>query len=164
MSTDIHVYVERKNEDGNWEYLTVYSKDSKTNEYKDAEWRLFMRDYNLFDWLTANVSDKMPYPRDVPKDMSNTVKEKYDAGIDPNNGVNYYYNATWFDWVELCMLSEYCGMMPIDEDYNVETEEYDVVMGNPSKRFVRTIEMILAANDVYFPMPGEIRVVVWFDN
>lgn len=39
------------------------------------------------------------------------------------------------------------------------TNKYNVV-----RPFVNTIDMILEAYGIYYPKPGEVRIVIWFDN
>lgn len=159
MGTDIHLYVEHYNKESKrWDSLSLYKKSS---EDKFSPVDIYDgRDYELFDLLAGVRSMIAPFvlPRGVPDDMSCEVFKAYGDG-------QYYHTPTWYDW---CELQAYERMMvnSCKEITNVEYDDDDDA-NSLCKRldgFMNDIEKVLNAYDIYYPKPGDIRIVMWFDS
>ena len=151
MGTDIHLYVEHYNKESKrWDSLSLYKKFS---EDKFSPVDIYDgRDYELFGLLTGVRSMIAPFvfPRGVPDDMSCKVSKAYGDG-------QYYHTPTWYDY---CELQAYERIF--DNEYDDEDDTNSL-----RKRldgFMNDIEKVLNAYDIYYPKPGDIRIVMWFDS
>lgn len=188
MAADIHLYVEHYNKESKrWENISLYKKSS---ECKFSPVDIYDgRDYELFGLLAGvrSMIDPFVLPRGVPNDMSCEVSKVYGDG-------KYWHTPTWYDYCELqayeYMMTDSCEeiakrdkkiaelektikrmsqFIPSDNEEelydNVECDVCDVI--DLCKRlhgFVNDIEMVLNAYDIYYPKPGDIRIVMWFDS
>lgn len=139
MGADIHLYVEHYNKESKrWDSLSLYKKSS---EDKFSPVDIYDgRDYELFGLLAGVRSMIAPFvlPRGVPDDMSCEVSKAYEDG-------QYYHTPTWYDWCEL--------------------QTYERIFDNERlDGFMNDIEKVLNAYDIYYPKPGDIRIVMWFDS
>lgn len=183
MGCDIHTYVEHYNKESKrWENLSLYKKDKdgtfSTIDIYDG------RDYELFGILAGvrGTAGSFVMPRGVPDDLSCEVSNKYGDG-------EYFHTPTWYDY---CELNAYEYMMhdsykelrekskkieqlenqfrhmtefvPREEDAIIEDDydEYDIA--DRFVGFMNCIRTVLDAYELWYPKPGEVRVVMWFDN
>lgn len=156
MGTDIHSYVDRKNEDGKWETLRLYTK-TVDNEYVDKTWEITDdRNYALFEKLAGvrGFVSPMVDLRGLPKDLTNLEMKDYYGENGEDKGC--WHSETWYDYCELCALAQTPGAISDDED---DEEPY-----NPVAEYLAKVNAILQAYDVYYPNPGEVRIVMWFDS
>lgn len=154
MGTDIHLYVEHYNKESKrWDSLSLYKKSSEDKfslvDIYDG------RDYELFSLLAGVRSMIAPFvsPRGVPDDMSCEVSKAYGDG-------QYYHTPTWYDWCELQTYER-----AYERIFDKYDDEYDT--NSLCKRldgFMNDIEKVLNAYDIYYPKPGDIRIVMWFDS
>lgn len=163
MGADIHVYVEYK-KDGKWNHLGLWLQKEDGFKFHNV---YDNRDYLLFSKLAGVRGPEEPfvYPRGLPEDLSDFVKEEYAKGknedYDPNkeNGFfnieNYYHSATWYDYVELDLLAQTPRAM---------VEDWDGKKYNILNLFIDRVTMLLDFYNIYVPRPGEVRVVMWFDS
>lgn len=161
MGTDIWSYLERKNhETGDWEYITLYKKDGDAFE----PIRLYDgRDYEMFNKLAAarciwGEDDTFTPCRGVPKDMSPEVAEIYGDGDD-------FHSATWYDLIELRLYAKTPEAQVVeDEIYDEEGNIVETKTRNVLDGLLESINLTLDAYHIWFPNPGDVRVVMWFDS
>lgn len=90
--------------------------------------------------------------------MSDEVKKEYRNG-------EWYFGETWYDYCELNLYADTNKAFENEEVYDVNSGTYYVTNKyNVVRPFVDTIDMILEAYGIYYPKPGEVRIVIWFDN
>lgn len=188
MGCDIHVFCERYNKESKrWENLSLYKKNEggtfkEVNVYDG-------RDYQLFGLLAGVRSIINPFviPRGIPDDLSCEVSKKYGDG-------EYYHTSTWYDYCELnayeYMMCDSCKeikkrdqkideleiqiknmsqFIPHDEDTgyfddDIEYEDEGSKLYERFEGFMDCIRSVLNAYDMWYPKPGEIRIVMWFDS
>ena len=170
MSVDIHCFVESYDKESN-EWNEEYFIDGQSNEkipvYDD-------RDYGLFGVLAGVRSGfrGLVEPRGLPDDLSDEVKEEWNDGE--------FFGETWYDYCELkayvnsivscseairqivhvnekdCMLDDILGDMQDGDMLYVITEMESLV------DFMQHINYALSGYDKV-PVPGDVRIVMWFD-
>lgn len=147
------------------------------------------RDYELFGVLAGVRCTVAPFvqPRGIPDNLSCEVKNEYGDG-------DWYHTPTWYDYCELNayshMLSDSTKELKrknneikelrkkieefkhdaddahyVDEDIeylDYYDEEYDVAGRLAS--FISCIDVVLEAYYIYYPNPGDVRVVMWFNS
>lgn len=151
MGTDIHLYVEHYNKESKrWDSLSLYKKSSEDKFFPVDIYD--GRDYELFGLLAGvrSIIASFVFSRGVPDDMSCEVSKAYGDG-------QYYHTPTWYDW---CELQTYERIF--DNEYDDEDD-----INSLCKRldgFMNDIEKVLNAYDIYYPKPGDIRIVMWFDS
>lgn len=142
MGVDIVTCIERK-KNGKYELLSLYKKTADgfvpVQFYTD-------RNYELFDKLAGRYDDSFPYPRGLPKDISDSTQNEYRFEED--------ISTTWYDYVELKLLAKTKDAIVRNSDTG---KKYNVL-----NNFVDRINFVLEANGVYFPDPGDVRVIVGF--
>lgn len=151
MGCDIYLYVEHYNKESKlWENLFLYKKSSE-GEFLPVD-IYDGRDYELFGLLAGVRSMIAPFvfPRGVPDDMSCEVSKAYGDG-------QYYHTPTWYDW---CELQAYERIF--DNEY--DDEDDTISLCERLNGFMNDIEKVLNAYDIYYPKPGDIRIVMWFDS
>ena len=151
MGTDIHVYIEaRNNKTNKWERVNVYKK-TEDNTFEPVDVYPY-RSYNLFSLLAGVRGWHEPFvsPRGLPADLSEEVMaewKKYE---------NEWHTPSYYDITELVA---YLRSLPPDNE-----EEDDYSHSNMST-FVHNIEQVLDWNGYYGNYnPGHVRVVFWFDS
>lgn len=179
MGCDIHAYIEVKNPDTDgWEFLSLYKKadgEVKPIDFYDG------RDYILFGKLAgvrAIGVDPIAPRRGLPESLSEEVKTFY------NEGEGYFHSETWYDFAELRAAAGYNQEMykhlfdeivgyfeGLDADAITDTEEYITEMLREERdnmerlrEFVADIERVLDAYWFFNTDPGQIRIIMWFDN
>ncbi len=151
MGTDIHLYVEHYNKESKrWDSLSLYKKSSEDKFFPVDIYD--GRDYELFGLLAGVRSIIAPFvfSRGVPDDMSCEVSKAYGDG-------QYYHTPTWYDW---CELQTYERIF--DNEYDDEDDTNSLCKRLDG--FMNDIEKVLNAYDIYYPKPGDIRIVMWFDS
>lgn len=193
MGMDIHVFVERRNKrTGAWESLCTYSKEDD-GSYTPCPVYVG-RNYELFELLgSGRGSFRYPSysyghlvaNRGLPNDPSPDVVEEWGDGAG-------YFSATWYDFCELDayggMLNEFDKTVRrknrkiadlenqlkkfltnesendiIDYD-EYEEEDEEATVSDSLSNFVDNIREVIGAYHIYNPMPGDVRIVIWFDN
>lgn len=157
MGVDIHIFVEAYNKEKKaWEYKTLYRKDC--DKFEDVCEILDGRDYKLFGRLAGVRSAVSPFvkPRGLPDDLSDEVKNEY------GNGEGYFCE-TWYDYCELNLYADTDKAFEEEEEHWIAAKKYTTDRYNVVRPFVDKIDMILDAYGVYYPKPGEVRIVMWFD-
>lgn len=160
MGADIHIYVEKLNDNNEWEYIYMKDKDGDT-----VTW--YPRDYTLFG-LLAEVRregyDDLTKVRGLPYNMSDEVNQAYEEYKDD------YHSATWYMLSELDSMKQYLIMkreniilsnLLAQEEKVQLKEEYESIIGSLTS-FCNAIEFICSTNFTY--SPDKARVIVWFDN
>ena len=190
MGCDIHVFCERYNKESKrWENLSLYKKNeggtfNEVNVYDG-------RDYQLFGLLSGVRSIINPFviPRGIPDDLSCEVSKKYGDGEYYHTST--WYDYCELNAYEYMMCDSYkeikkrdqkidelekqikrmTQFIPRDEDGNElfddDVEYEDDELPDLSKRlvgFMNCVRTVLDAYDVWYPEPGEIRIVMWFDS
>ncbi len=144
MGVDIVTCIERKKDD-KYELLSLYKKTADgfvpIQFYTD-------RNYELFDKLMGRYDDddSFPYPRGLPKDIGDSTQNEYCFEED--------INTTWYDYVELKLLAKTKDAIVKNFDTG---KKYNVL-----NNFVNKIDFVLEANGVYYPNPGDIRIIIGF--
>ena len=191
MGADIHVTIEMRNkETGEWEALHLYKKNDDGefqpclvyNGRNSELFGLLANAGNIFIYPPVNNGSLVPL-RGLPDDLSPYTKERYGDG-------QYYYNETWYDYCELESYAELLGDMnkhikkrdkrihELEEEVrNLKDEEegeydwylelYDEDENNAIdylQGFVGCISRVLDAYWIWNPSPGQVRVIMWFDN
>ena len=157
MGADNCVFTERKNkETGKWENIDLYRKTDDSFKLTSC---FTNRDYELFALLAGvrgNV-EPMVYPRGVPEDLSPEVQKIWDEGKDE------FHSATWYDFVELS-LREKAGEGKIPDYFSDDCDDENPPMRDALAPLVNAVDQILDMNWIFYPKPGEVRIVMWFDS
>lgn len=160
MGTDIHTNIEVFNKKTRkWERKALYYKDDD-GSFKETWTLLDNRNYILFGKLAGIRTTEKPfvYPRGLPDDLSDETNALYGDGF-------YYHTPTWYDYCELCLYSQTENAFVTNDLYDVEKDEYVLHdKWNVVEPFIAAINMILEAYGVYYPDPGDVRIVMWFDS
>lgn len=162
MGADIHVFVQNKSEKTNheWTTLKLYKKNLRTGEFEEAETNLESRDYNLFSFLAGvrgcyePIDDLRGWPQEnITPDVLDYMYYKDEDS--EGRGEEWLHSYTWYDYTELKLFAR-----------TSEAEIWidDIKKYNPVKRFVEDIDVILDAYWIWNPKPGEVRVLIAFDN
>lgn len=157
MAININVCVEAFNKKTNkWEYKALYKK----NDVGMFETAYILEEQNssLFSRLatTSVLEEPFVYPRGLPDDLSDETKERYGDG-------SWFFDETWYDYCELNLYSDTAKAFVEEHEYDVESDEYVVVdKYNVARPFVDKIDLILEAYNIYYPKPGEVRIIMWF--
>lgn len=144
---------------GKWERKTLYYK-TDNGEFLEAWTLLNSRNYELFGKLAGirSIEEPFVYPRGLPDDLSDEVKKEYGNG-------EWYFGETWYDYCELNLYADTNKAFENEEVYDADNGTYYVTNKyNVVRPFIDTIDMILEAYGIYYPKPGEVRIVIWFDN
>lgn len=169
MGADIHVYLEAKNEKGDWEYIYVSDKNNDKITY-------YHRNYLLFGMLAKvrSISD-CPYTKDfrgLPSDVTEEVIKEYNGDC--------YHSATWYSMAELKLIYEW-AKQKYDDDKNTqllwklncttfEPDVYEDILEMFEEHeyefyaisnFLDFCEFIFDCNWIF---SDEKRVIIWFDN
>lgn len=163
MGCDIYLYVEHYNKESKrWENLFLYKKSSE-GEFLPVD-IYDGRDYDLFGLLAGvrSIIDPFVFPRGVPDDMSCEVSKAYGDG-------QYYHTPTWYDYCELqayerMMVNSCKEIAKFDDDVEYDDEDDTNSLRKRLDGFMNDIEKVLNAYDIYYPKPGDIRIVMWFDS
>ena len=189
MGCDIHLYVERYNKESKrWENLSFYKKSSECKflpvDIYDG------RDYGLFGLLAGarSMIDPFVFQRGVPDDMSCEVSKAYGDGRYWHTPTWYDYcelQAYEYMMTDACeeiakkdkkinelekTIKRMPQFIPRDEEEELYDDvECDIDDDEPDlcerlQSFVGDIEKVLNAYDIYYPKPGEVRVIMWFDS
>lgn len=147
MGCDLHGFVERKNQEGQWEYVPGFSP---------FDWR----SYGLYGWLAGvrNYSAVPPLakPRGVPPDASAYLKEKYRD--------DDYHSASWVSLAEM-LAFDYDALV---EDRRVSTATTGAATCAPGEGETMTYRAFLGKR--FFEDLDKLkeleagRVVFWFDS
>lgn len=168
---DINVYVESYDkQSGKWE--EEYWWDAKHNKKVPV---YDGRDYGLFGILAGvrSNSDSLVEPRGIPDDLSDSVKKEWDNG-------DCFFGATWYDYCELdayvYSLSNSSKIIKLllgedDEDYMkvnfcgvdlADDIRYNLEQIESLEDFMWCINYVICGYDDKI-MPGDVRIVMWFD-
>ena len=160
MGTDIHTNIEVFNKKTDkWERKALYYKDDDES-FKEAWTVLDDRNYELFGRLAGIRTTEKPfvYPRGLPDNLSDETKKLYGNG-------SWYHGATWYDYCELCSYSQTERAIVEYELYNADLDEYIMTdRWNAVEPFIDAIDKVLEAYGIYYPDPGDVRIVIWFDS
>ena len=170
MGADIHVYMEYKNENSEWEYLYIQDQNGDKVDWYD-------RNYTLFG-LLADVRAQFDCPytnsyRGIPSDASAEVTEQYEEYAD------IWHTPTWYSMSELQLISAWIenyknkienkfnilnaqNKISLDDinELNYELEEI-ADMQDAIDNFINFCSLIANIN---FKQFNELRVIIWFDN
>lgn len=122
------------------------------------------RDYELFG-LLAGVRcmdiDTLVENRGLPEKLADEIYEQYYCFDDEGNDCSpYWHNPTWYDITEL---RAFCDSKKI-EAYDEYTSDGWTPLSERFRRFVYDINQTLNAYWIWYPNPGEVQVVMWFDS
>lgn len=169
MGTDIHVMVERYNRKENkWENVSIYTKSSN-GEFKVVDIYIG-RNYHLFGMLAGvrgSYDETLVGLRGLPDDISDDVKKYWDDYSD------CWHSATWYDYCELRAYED--TMKKLDkcmkelvllrsEDSECDDLDDDISGYDCLNDFMNSIRFVMDAYKIWYPCPGEVRVIVWFDS
>ena len=187
MGCNLWAYVEQHDKKtGAWKYLSLYKKN-KDDTYDDV-FMYASRDYELFGMLAGVRSFNSPFvdKRGVPDDMSEELNEKYGDGRN-------WHSSTWYDYCELKAYSRMLNKsektikrlenevlelgkrvrdLSPKEDDDTSVDWWDFDRDDDDERsdaerlsyFVACIDDLLMIYHVYKIMPGDIRIVMWFNS
>ena len=158
MSRTPFYWIEKKNrETGKWEDVNLYVQ--KNGEYKPWEWDTGNADYALFDLLFEKFDGAA---RRIPNDLGPSAARFFDepdpeiwgdAEYDKRRGTR---NA-WYDLVELRLLAKTKEAMVYNVWFEENPDEPEYING--LSNFLTQIEFICDANDIWYPAPGEVRII-----
>lgn len=167
MGVDINVFIESYDkQSGKWEEECWCDCNYKKLPVYDR------RDYGLFGILAGVRSDSgsLVEPRGIPDDLSDSVKEEWGDG-------KCSFGATWYDYCELdayvYSLSNSAKIIKLlmNEDY-VEVNfcgvdfaddiRYNLKQIESLEYFMRCINDVICGYDDVI-IPGDVRIVMWFD-
>lgn len=164
MGTDIHVNLEVRNKESQtWEDLSLYIKNRQTNEFHRVEC-YSGRDYELFGLLAgiyrSNV-EPLVDTRGLPDDLAPETHERfYCFDEDGEDCSPYWHDVTWYDMAEL---RAYCDSARIEKYDETELAGF-TPLSERFRRFVYSLQEVLDHYWIYYPRPGDARVVLWFDS
>ena len=148
MGCDLHGFVERKNEEGQWEYVPGFAP---------FDWR----SYGLYGWL-ANVRNysavpPIAKPRGLPVDVCAYLRTEYTEDSD-------CHSASWVSLEELLEF-DYDAVV---EDRRVSTKHTGAATCAPGEGVTMPYREFLG-KDFFTELEklkelGAGRVVFWFDN
>ena len=161
MGTDIHTNIEVRNHTtGKYERKALYAKKDD-GSYEEAWQLLDDRNYHLFGKLAGVRSYDFPFvsPRGLPDDPSDETLELYEKERD------WIHNVTWYDYCELSLYAAGEHAYVDDVEYDEENKEYVTTdRYNVVEPYLNSIRMVLESYEVYYPRPGDARIVIWFDS
>lgn len=150
MGTDIHVYVETRENDGKWQIVPVYTVykyvDDKTPHIASP---YNGRDYDLFEWLKDSFG-----VRGIPSDACDYVTNEYD---------DEYFDPSW---ATLASLKSQYNKIPKKIIVDYDEENNKPIKGKNElrlrvKSFIRSIEYFV---DIYgYYNEDEVRIIFWYD-
>ena len=171
MGTDIHVFVEQRNTNGEWEYCGLYDcyRNSVYN-FTTNDWErnlvvepanIFnIRNYDLFNLLTGRWDGYEDYSivpwHGKPEDMS---EEVYEMTLDPETGEpgQYYFNFNYLTITELETVFETLYLRrKVSKD---EKAKY-----NTFKPFFDIVTNAVWQSQNHNAGHNDTRIVYWFDN
>ena len=154
MSRTPLYWIEKKNEEtGKWEDVNIYLKDG--DEYKPWMWDTGNADYNLFELLFEKFDGAH---RRVPEDLAPSARKFFDEDEDDFYGdVRNSTTNTWYDLVELRLLHKTKDAIVANEYYGEFDDEPEYINGLDN--FIDIVNMICNANGIWYPKPGEVRVI-----
>lgn len=166
MGTDIHVKIQAraKNSD-EWNYITLYRKNLGTGEMESIDCYTG-RDYELFDLLSSvgrSHVDCLVEPRGLPEKLAPEIHEQfYCFDEDGEDCSPYWHSTTWYDITEL---RAFCDSSKIDQHSVYEDIGAEFTpLAERFRRFVYDINQTLDAYWIWYPNPGEVQVIMWFDS
>ncbi len=155
MSRTPRFFIEKKNEDDGWDDVNLYIKN-KDGEYEPVWIDTGNADYELFDLIFEDFDGAY---RSLPYNLGPTASEYFDK--DDGDGLPPMRKAaktTWYDYVELNLLAQTEKAMVTD--YEAEPNENGAYPKyNALAALVDKINFIVAENQIYFPKPGEVRIL-----
>lgn len=159
MGCDIHFYVERRTKDG-WEYVEPpkgfdvehekwlgYAKahgyaHGPPSFYSDRNYRLF----GILAGVRDPTVDPIAPPREVPDDMSITVRKAHDP--------RYHHSHSWLTLAEI-LGHDWEQRPPCRYDPEVDESLAEQV----GDFYTKTLPALKKLGD-----PADVRVVFWFDS
>lgn len=189
MGCDIHLFCERYNKESKrWENLSLYKKND--NGTFDAVDVYIGRDYELFGLLAGVRSYTNPFviPRGIPDDLSCEVAKEYGSGEYFHTPTWYDYcelHAYEYMMRDSCreikqrddkikeleeQIKQMTQFIPRDEDgnelfdYDIEYEDDEPKLYERLVDFMNCTRTVLDAYNIWYPNPGEVRIVIWFDS
>lgn len=142
MSRSPFYFIEKRNDQGEWENVYLYTKD-KDGNYDPWMWDTGNADENLFSLIFDQLDGShRALPRDLAPDTKDFIGEEYDP------------TSAWYDYVELSLIAK--SDKAIVTDY--WEDEYNKKV-NGLTDFMTRINMILSANYIWDPYPGQVRII-----
>lgn len=180
MGCDIHCAIEKRDKKiDKWVELALYKLQNGEIEKVPV---YDGRDYGLFGILAGvrSTSGSLVAVRGMPDDLSLTVKEEYGDG-------KYFHSQTWYDFCELdaydYSLTKCVNIIKElsnnNADYDRDTEsdyiricgcdyyigiKYNIKQIESLHEFVDGVRRVLNAYMVTNPLPGDVRIIMWFDS
>lgn len=150
----MHVLIERKDENGNWQQVKLYRKDKYTGKLEIVD-PYPGRCYDLFSILAGvrGAYDPIKYPTGVPQDMSDDVRKSYEYWEDD------MHSATSYDMMELAYWVE--KFKNFEKDDEEAKERYELLKG-----FYDDMVAYISFVEYFFYLTGvnQYRVIMWFDS
>ena len=163
MSRTPLYWIEKKNtETGEWEDVNVYVKNG--DEYKPYERDTGNADYNLFKLLFEKLDGAH---RRIPNDLAPAARKFFDETVNEWTGevgnMRRDAETALFDLVELRLLNKTKDVIVYNEWYEEDPDELEYSdepkYTNGLEDFVRIVEFICDANGIWYPNPGEVRII-----
>ena len=152
MSRTPLYWIEKKNtETDEWEDVNVYVKNG--DEYEPYEWDTGNADCNLFKLLFEKLDGAH---RRIPNDLAPAARKFFDE----TNGeydMRRSAETALYDLVELRLLNRTKDVIVYNEWYEEDSDEPEYING--LENFMRIVEFICDANGIWYPNPGEVRVI-----
>ncbi len=159
MSRTPRFFIEKRNEDGSWEDVTFYIKN-EDGEFEPLWLDTGNADYELFELLFEKFEGSW---RRLPKELGPIASKYFDSKEDDEDGefsvsMRSAAQTTWYDYIELNLLAETDQVMVTD--YDVEPDEDgNYPQYNALENFMSKINFIVEENGIYYPNPGEVRIL-----
>ena len=164
MGTDIHVKIQARSKGSDeWQYITLYKKNFVSGDVEPIGC-YEGRDYELFDLLSRvgrTHVDCLVEPRGLPEKLAPEIHEQfYCFDEDGEDCSPYWHSTTWYDVTEL---RAFCDSDKIKQ-FDWTCSEDWLPLSERFQRFVYDIDQTLAAYWLWYPNPGEVQVILWFDS
>lgn len=157
MSRSVWYFIEKKNDNGEWEDVNIYTKD-ENGEYKPYDWDTGNADWALFDLIFEKFSGAY---RRIPNDLGPAASALFDKDPAEDSWFNCNpresYTTAWYDLIELRLLEDSPQAIVPNDWYEEDNDEPEFVNG--LSNFMDKIELILDANEIWYVEPGQVRII-----
>ena len=154
MSRTPRFFIEKRNENGEWEDVTLYIKDEE-GEFKPLWLDTGNADYELFELIFEKLDGSY---RGLPEKLGPLATKYFDEEEDGFSTLREAAKNTWYDYIELNLLAKTDEAMVIDYDA-VPDVEGNYPKYNALESLISKVNWIMYENNIYFPEPGEVRIL-----
>ena len=160
MGTDIHVYIEQKNPNGEWEFCGLYDRYTVNGDTVVEPGVTYCnRNYNLFSLLGEQWRGEYEVivpMHGKPNDLSDEV---YRMTLDEDTGEpsSYYFEYNWLTISELDMVMDTLHKLR-------KLSKRDKRIYNTFRDFYAVVSNAMFQSARHISGRDNTRIVYWFDN